>query len=81
MIVTEYIQKERFAQFHNILCATGGRYLRNPFILFLHIEVCYEPGDYKAQCEAWKRCTTPIREKNKNQLWRVILRRIGIKYF
>ncbi len=78
MIVTEYIPKERFQQFHEILCSTGGRYTREPFYLWTTVEVQYEPGE--DTMEAWHRCTTPIREKMSNQWWRVILRRIGISF-
>lgn len=59
MKVTEYVPTEKMGQFHTILCATGGRYLRNPLPLRQHVKVYYEPGDYKAQCEAWERCVTP----------------------
>jgi len=79
MIITEYIPIEKFNQFHEILCNTNGKYLRNPFVLFARVEVCYEPGDYETQCKAWKRCITPIKEVNKNQLWRIALRRFGVK--
>jgi len=41
--------------------------------------VHYEPGDYKAQREAWARCVTPIREARRNQWWRVALRRCGLR--
>lgn len=78
MIITEYIPDEKMQQFHEILCATGGRYLRKPFPLFKRVEVHYAPGDYKAQCEAWKRCVTPIIEVRKDQWWRVALRRCGL---
>ena len=77
--VTEHIPRDKLPQFHAILCATGGRYLRNPFPLRDRVEVNYEPGDYVAHCEAWARCTTQIREVRKNQWWRVALRRCGLR--
>ena len=79
MKVTDYIPKNRMQQFHEILCSTGGRYLCNPFQIGDRVEVRYDPGDYEAQCEAWKRITTPIRETYKNQWWRKLLRRIGFR--
>lgn len=75
MIATEYVPKDKFKQFHEILCATGGRYLSEPFTIYNVVQVNYEAGDYVAQSEAWIRCLTPIREVNKNQWWRIVLRR------
>lgn len=81
MQCTEYIPIEKFQQFHRILCETGGRYVRNPLQLFETVEVCYVPGDYEKQAEAWARCNIQIRELYRNQWWRVLLRRCGIKYW
>lgn len=75
---TEYIPAEKFAQFHEILVATGGRYLRKPFPLWSHVEVHYEFGDYVAHQQAWMRCTTQIREVRRDQWWRKIMRRCGL---
>jgi hypothetical protein len=50
MTVTQYIPAAKFSLFHEILCATGGRYLRDPVWVGLYlIEVHYEPGDYEEQ--------------------------------
>ena len=78
MQVTEYVPVDKMSQFHAILCATGGRYLRNPLPLWNRVQVHYEPGDYVAQSEAWQRCNTPIREVLRNQWWRSVLRRCGL---
>jgi hypothetical protein len=78
MIVTDYIKKEKFQQFHEILCVTGGRYLRKPLQLFDTVEVHYEPGDYAAECKAWRLCTAQIKEVRKDQVWRKILRKIKL---
>lgn len=78
MIVTEYVPVEKMKQFHDILCATGGRYVRDPLELFGTFEVCYEPGDHAAQREAFDRCVTPIKEVRRDQWWRVLLRRVGL---
>ena len=77
--IIEYVPANKMAQFHEILCATGGRYLRNPFPLWGKVEVCYQPGDHKAMIEAWGRCTHGIREVRRDQWWRVMLRRLWIK--
>ena len=79
MIVTEYIPAEKMGQFHEILCETGGRYLRDPLPLWKRVEVHYEPGDYVAHREAWARCVTPICESNSDQWWRIIMRRCGLR--
>lgn len=78
MKVAGYVPQEKMGQFHAILCATGGRYLRNPLLLYGGVEVHYEPGDYVAQLEAWTRCVTPIREVRRDQWWRRMLRRCGL---
>lgn len=75
MIITELIPVSKFSQFHEILCSTGGRYLRNPELVGIYYYVQYEPGDYNAHKYAWARCVTQIREVRKNQWWRVMLRR------
>ena len=79
MQVLEYITMEKLGQFHAILCNTGGRYLQNPFPLWDKVQVNYEPGDYKAHCEAWTQCVTHIREIRRDQWWRVALRRCGLR--
>ena len=77
--VTEYISVEKIAQFHAIICSTGGRYISNPLLYGRRVFVSYEPGDYIAHAKAWARCVTPIREVRRNQWWRVVLRRIGLR--
>lgn len=77
MQYTRYIPKEKFQVFHDILCATGGRYVRNPLELFNSVEVCYTPGEQTEQ--AWERATKHIVEKMSNQTWKCIARRIGFK--
>jgi hypothetical protein len=81
MRITENIPIEKFNTFHEILCSTGGRYIRNPFKLFTSVEVCYEPGDYEAQLEAWARVNTPIKEVDSSQKWKTILRRLKINFW
>ena len=79
MQITEYVPADKLCQFHAILCATGGRYLRDPLPMWQRVQVHYEPGDYKAHREAWARCVTPIREVRRDQWWRVALRRCGLR--
>lgn len=78
MKVTEYIPPDKLVQFHEILCATGGRYLRNPFLNWDRVVVCYEPGDYVAQCEALVQRVTPIRDVRRYRWWHVELLRCGL---
>lgn len=66
----------KMGQFHEILCATGGRYLGNPQRNRAEYRVSYIPGDYEAMCMAWSLVTQEIRETRKDQPWRKILRRI-----
>ena len=79
MQITEYVPADKLCQFHAILCATGGRYLRDPLPMWQRVQVHYEPGDYKAHREAWARGVTPIREARRDQRWRVALRRCGLR--
>lgn len=73
------IPLHKLKQFHEILCATGGRYIRNPYKVGDVFKVSYTCGDYVAQQEAWNRCTQDIKEIRKDTKWRTILRRFGIK--
>ncbi len=72
------IPESRINQFHEILCATNGRYLCNPFhVSGDGVYLCdYAPGDYAAQCEAWSRVITNIKEIRRDQWWRKLLRRV-----
>ena len=70
------IPKHKMRQFHEILCATGGRYTSNPRDCGDVMRVDYAPGDYKAQNEAWRRANTEIKEVRKDQWWRRVLRRM-----
>lgn len=70
------IPKNRMRQFHEILCATGGRYTSNPRDCGDVMRVDYAPGDYRAQNEAWRQVTTDVKEVRKDQWWRRMLRRM-----
>ena len=76
MQVTEYIPAEKFAQFHDIMCATGGHYITNPLPLWSTVCVSYVPGDYKTQRELWSRCVTKLRENRSDKWWRIVIRRL-----
>lgn len=76
LVTNDPIPKSKMRQFHEILCATGGRYTSNPRDCGDVVRCDYVPGDYKAQCEMFNAVTTEIREVLKNQLWRRLLRRI-----
>lgn len=72
------IPKDKIKIFHDILCATGGRYTSNPRDCGNVMRVDYTPGDYRAQCEAWSRVITPIKEVRSDQWWRRLLRRLFV---
>lgn len=75
-VSNEPIPKKKLLQFHEILCATGGYYTSNPRDFGDVVRVDYVPGDYKAQSEAWARCTKDVIEVHKDQWWRKLYRRV-----
>lgn len=78
--VTEYINKNDFNKFHEILCATGGRYMCNPIHCENNVLVNYVAGDYQTQIQRFKLATTPIVEvKVKNPWWLGVFKRIGLR--
>lgn len=74
-VFDEFVPTGKLRQFHEILCATGGRYLRSPRAVSGGYRVDYCPGDCRAQAEAWSRCLIDIVEVRKDQFWRKWLRR------
>jgi hypothetical protein len=78
MRLTRSVPAAKFSQFHEILCATGGRYVKNPLRYGTIVEVCFEPGDYDELQRRWDRVTIDVREVRKDQWWRKILRRCGV---
>ena len=76
MKISEFVPDEKFRDFHEILCATGGRYLAPLNQSCGNIWVVYEPGDYEEQCRLWRRLNTPIKEVRRDQRWRTALRRV-----
>jgi hypothetical protein len=74
-IYDQPIKANQMAKFHETLCSTGGRYLRNP----MHedgsdiIRVSYEPGDYVEQCRLWKLYTTEIKESTRKSFLQRLL--------
>lgn len=79
-VSNEPISKSRMRQFHEILCATGGRYTSNPRDCGNVMRVDYTPGDYKAQSEAWRQITSDVKEIRKDQWWRRVLRRKWVNF-
>lgn len=71
----ESVPKQKMHQFHEILCATGGRYMNNPRECGDVMRVDYIPGDYTKQCILWDKVNTNIVEKRSDQKWRKIYRR------
>jgi hypothetical protein len=71
-----FIPKEKFTQFHEVLCVTGGRYLANPLDCGEKIHVRYEHGiDHE---KLWNLYTCDITEIRRDQWWRVLLRKFGL---
>lgn len=77
--VNTQIPSERFKQFHEILCETGGRYLSNPRLSGDHIIVHYQPGDYEKEQHVYRMVTTPIVETNR-AAWKLFIFRVK-KFF
>ena len=80
-VFNEKVPKEKFNDWHLILCQTNGRYVREPIVLVNSVLVCYEPGDYEEQSAAWSRISTPIKEVRSDQTWRKFARRIMFSRF
>ena len=76
--VSEWVPSDKFGQFHEILCATGGRYLRDPQRCGDRVRVEYETSRYEAHCDAWRRSVTDIVEVRRDQWWRRLLRRSSL---
>jgi hypothetical protein len=70
------IPKEKMKQWHEILCATGGRYLSNPIDCGDVMRVSYAPGDYVKQSLAWNIVSTPIKEIRSDGLFKTLINRI-----
>ena len=69
------VPKGKLKQFDEILKATGGRYLCNPWEVKDGYRVSFQIDRYDEFAKAWQRSLTDIKEINKSQTWRVILRR------
>jgi len=67
------IPKAMMRQFHEILCATGGRYTSNPRDCGGVMRVDYVPGDYNAQSAAWQKATREAEEACGGQAWKRVL--------
>ncbi len=74
-VFNDPIPKNRMRQFHEILCATGGRYTSSPRVCGDVIRCDYVPGDHLAQTLAWLLITEGVKEVRKDQWWRRALRR------
>lgn len=74
----EPIPENKMRQFHEILCATGGRYISNPeyYPNLGEWRVSYTHGDYAAMNNAWRMVNQDVKEVRKDQRWRRMLRRV-----
>lgn len=78
-VFNDPIPVRKMLQFHEILCACGGRYLGTPRDCVKH-EGCYR-ADYSYDPTTgfdarWRRCVEDVREVRKDQWWRKLLRRV-----
>lgn len=74
-VFNERIPKEKFNDWHLLLCQTNGKYVRNPDVLDDVVIVCYEPGDYPKYLTGFRQLMTPIKEARRDQKWRKLIRR------
>ena len=74
--VTDKIQSNKYMQFHEILCAHGGRYLSTPTLIGDKVYVNYEIEAYSEMNSDWMTCITPIHEVNLEQSWVKLARKI-----
>jgi len=75
-ISNEPIPENRMQQWHELLCATGGRYLATPLYnpRTNEYRVDYTPGDYAKQCKVWNMLNTPIKETTRGSFKMVVKR-------
>lgn len=77
-VSNEPVAINKMKQFHEILCATGGRYTSNPRLSgdVYRVDYTYEDIQaYKKFCDAWNQLNTSIVEIRRDQWWRKMLRR------
>ena len=74
------IPAHKLGQFHEVLCACGGRYRGNPRDCtkqegVYRVDYSYDPTT--GFDERWRRCIEDVREVRKDQWWRRMLRRLA----
>lgn len=74
MIISTSIPISKWNQFHEIVKATGGRYLCDPLRLTDCVMVRYETGPETES--RWLRCIEDVKEVRKDQWWRRLGRRL-----
>jgi hypothetical protein len=74
--VTQMIDRKHMQRFHEILCDTDGRYLRDPMVIGERVSVQVEMGDYVRFNELWARVVTPIKEVDSTGFWPTLKRRV-----
>lgn len=70
-VFSQSIPKNKFLQWHQILCQTQGRYINNPIVIGDVVKVNYEPGNYLEQEKMWQTINTVILEKKPSLLKRL----------
>lgn len=64
--VSEYIPAEQFAKWHEVFCATGGRYIKNPVRIKDMVLVDYEEGDSAKRYLMWLEAQKSFLEKDSS---------------
>ncbi len=75
MIIKTRIDNFKMKQFQEIMIASGGRYIIDPFQEGNIWRVEFDPGNYRLFNASWESATVDIIEIRKDQLWRRIFRR------
>lgn len=76
IVVTDRIPVEQFGKLHQVICATGGRYLQTVVHNDRYVYVHYEIGDVEQHQRMWRQLTTPIKEVRSDGRLQTIWRRI-----
>lgn len=66
--ITDSVPLHRYKQWHEVLCATNGRYLSNPYKTEYSMIVHYTPGDYNKQLDLLSTLNLKIKETD-NRAW------------
>jgi hypothetical protein len=78
--ITEYIPIAKFNTWIGLFKSTSGRFLREPFVMFISVEVNYtfnDYDDYMKLTTEWNRFSTNIVETRRG-FWKRLKIRLGL---